>query len=63
MFTVGKVIFVVEVIIAEERKSLFPISLIGTTIQDSGLKREKDAHDSHIILFINIHLAGLQFSL
>jgi len=36
MFTVGKVIFVVEVVIAEERKSLFLISLIGATIQDGG---------------------------
>ena len=39
---VGKVIVCCEFIFAEERKNLFPISLTGTIIQDSGIRERKN---------------------
>ena len=39
---VSKVIVCCEFVFAEERKNLFPISLTGTTIQDSGTKERKN---------------------
>ena len=40
----GKVIFEFEVIFAEVGKVLFPMSLIGTTIQDCGTRARRDCY-------------------
>ena len=39
---VGKAIVCCKFVFAEERKNLFPISLIGTTIQDGSSRERKD---------------------
>ena len=38
---VGKVMLYGEIIFAEEKENLFPIFLIGTTIQDSGTRKRR----------------------
>ena len=40
--TVGKVMVCCEFVFAEERKNLFPISLMGTTIQDGGAREKRN---------------------
>jgi len=39
---VGKVMLSGEIVFAEERENLFPISLTGATIQDSGTRERRD---------------------
>ena len=38
----GKFIFESEVVIVEIEKILFPVSLMGTTIQDGGTRERRD---------------------
>jgi len=46
---VGKAIVCCKFVFAEKRKNLFPISLIGTTIQD-GSSRER--RDEEVVYYI-----------
>jgi len=39
---VGKVMLSGEIVFAEERENLFPISFIGATIQDGGIRERRD---------------------
>ena len=51
--TVGKVMVCCEFVFAEERKNLFPISLMGTTIQDGGSRERRGLRSAFMLHVIN----------